>query len=88
MCMVLFCTGTSRLAIGENVCPFSFSLPYQLPSTLTGEHGCIKYQAKVKVVVPWGLNKVTKRSFDIMSMINLNNDSSLKVSIQCNGNCI
>lgn len=66
---------------GEHVYPFSVPLPLQLPSTFKEEYGEVQYKALVTIVVPWSLNKRTEVDFEIKSLLNLNDEPSLAVSI-------
>ncbi|CAH1723996.1 unnamed protein product [Aphis gossypii] len=69
--------GEFQLEVGEYIYPFNFSLPHQLPSTFKGRHGKVCYTAKVKINIPWKMNKEKEIMFKIVSSINLNEDPSL-----------
>lgn len=69
--------GESKLEEGEQVYPFNISLPHQLPSTFNGEHGHVRYTAKVKVDIPWGKDKETEKIFQVIYPLNLNDEPSL-----------
>lgn len=66
---------------GEQVYPFNISLPHQLPSTFNGEHGHIRYIAKVTIDIPWAKDKETEKTFQVISPLNLNDEPSLAASI-------
>lgn len=72
--------GESQLEEGERVYPFNISLPHQLPSTFNGEHGHVRYIAKVTVDIPWGKDKEKETMFQVISPLNLNDEPSLAVS--------
>jgi len=74
-------SGESKLEEGERVYPFNISLPLQLPSTFNGEHGHVRYTAKVTVDIPWGKDKETEITFQVISPLNLNDEPSLAASI-------
>lgn len=67
--------------MGEHVYPFNISLPLQLPSTFNGEHGHVRYMAKVTIDIPWGKDKEKETIFEVFSALNLNDQPSLAVSI-------
>lgn len=69
--------GESQLEAGERVYPFNISLPHQLPSTFNGEHGHVRYTAKVTIDIPWGKDKETEITFQVISPLNLNDEPSL-----------
>jgi len=56
------------------------SLPIQLPSTFNGEHGHVRYTAKVTIDIPWAKDKEKETVFEIISPLNLNDEPSLAVS--------
>lgn len=69
--------GEFQLEFGEYIYPFNFSLPHQLPSTFKGKYGKVCYTAKVKINIPWKMNKEKEIMFKIISSINLNENPSL-----------
>lgn len=73
--------GESQLEQGEHVYPFNISLPHQLPSTFNGEHGHVRYDAKVTIDIPWGKDKEREVTFEVISPLDLNFEPSLAVSI-------
>lgn len=73
--------GESHLEEGEHVYPFSVSLPFQLPSTFHGQFGHVRYVAKVVIDIPWGKDKEVEKTFEVISPLNLNDESYLAVSI-------
>lgn len=72
--------GTLYLTVGEYDYQFNFSLPYQLSLTFTSKIGNIRYEAEVRNDIPWGRDKKMKRSFEVVTSINLNNEPFLAVS--------
>lgn len=73
-----------QLEVGEYVYPFNFSLPHQLPSTFNSDHGNVRYIAKVKINMYQRMNKGKEIMFEVNSLINLNGEPSLAVSIFSN----
>lgn len=73
---------TFELPIGEYSYPFAVMLPANIPSTYNGEYGGISYFGKVKLDIPWGVDKKEKRFFQVINLLNLNSLPNLQVSSQ------
>lgn len=56
-------------------------LPAQLPSSIEFFHGYVKYAVCVVLEIPNRFNKKFKQPFTVSSVLNLNDDLALRVSI-------
>lgn len=77
----MYISGKLNLKEGEHVYPFRFTLPDNLPSTFEDEYGSIQYIAKVVINIPWDMKQGKEIVFEVISPLNLNEESSLTVSI-------
>ncbi|XP_023014669.2 arrestin domain-containing protein 3 isoform X2 [Leptinotarsa decemlineata] len=64
--------GKTTVAPGRYEYPFTFTLPTNLPASFQGIYGHIKYFIKAIVDVPFGMDYVEIRHFDVISRIDFN----------------
>lgn len=60
---------------------FQVALPHQLPSSLEGEYGHIRYQVVVTIDRPWRFDNVFKKPFTVLYSLDLNRDFTYKTPI-------
>ncbi|XP_031619428.1 arrestin domain-containing protein 3-like isoform X2 [Contarinia nasturtii] len=65
------------LDAGQYTYNFEFQLPHDLPSSFEGEHGDIRYNAKLVLIVPWWFNDTYKKPFTVIKTLDLNAKPSL-----------
>lgn len=75
-----------KLEPGDYNHTFEFPIPTDVPSSIEGSFGHIRYTVQVVVDVPLWLNKKFKDTITVVNAINLNDDLSLRVncSVQLN----
>lgn len=80
--MIFFFVDSLHLGFGKHGFRFNIYLPQELPSTFSHDSDNVEYEAIVTIVMPWGINKTMKRSFEVVTVpIHLNNQLSLEVRI-------
>ena len=72
------------LPAGDHVFPFAFSLPPNLPTSFSSEHGIIRYMVAAVLDRPAAANLVRKAGFTIHTVLDLNMDSHAPVSCMSN----
>ncbi|XP_055294937.1 arrestin domain-containing protein 1-like isoform X2 [Sitodiplosis mosellana] len=70
--------GKIRLKAGKYKFTFEFILPSNVPSSIEGKIGQIKYTVRVVLDMPLWMNKVFKEPFILMKALNLNDLPSLR----------
>ncbi|XP_065943582.1 arrestin domain-containing protein 17 isoform X2 [Magallana gigas] len=77
---------------GLHTFPFSFVLPLEIPSSLEGEHGHVRYIAKGTIDRSWSFNDHTKRAFTVIGLLDLNKlplaDREAENSVETNVCCL
>lgn len=68
------------LTAGEYSFPFSYVLPYNVPSSFEGEHGHVRYTARAVIDRPWKFDHETKTAFSVICPLDLNANPKLAVS--------
>ncbi|XP_055295696.1 arrestin domain-containing protein 1-like [Sitodiplosis mosellana] len=71
-------TSKINLEAGVHNYTFEFMLPSNVPSSIEGKYGQIKYTVGVVLDVPLWTNKVFKEPFTLMKALNLNDYPSLR----------
>ncbi|CAD1470839.1 unnamed protein product, partial [Heterotrigona itama] len=61
-----------KLPRGHNQYPFSFQLPYTIPSSFEHKNGYIRYTIKAVIDRPWKFNHECKAAFTVISNLDLN----------------
>ncbi|CAK8696973.1 unnamed protein product [Clavelina lepadiformis] len=69
---------------GQNIFPFQFQLPAELPSSFEGRHGYIRYYAKATIDKPWKFDHNTKKAFTILDNVDLNQDPDARLPVTAN----
>lgn len=72
----------TQIAAGTYKYNFMVELPKQLPESLSGSKGTIRYTIEVIFDIPWSFNKEFKKSFTVVRNDNLNDSSELKIPLQ------
>lgn len=67
--------------MGTQIYPFTCLLPPTLPSSFEGEFGNVRYTVKVTLDRPWKFDQETKTAFTVLSPVDLNLNSRLKVMV-------
>lgn len=73
----------SKLPAGTHIYPFNFMLPPDLPSSFESEHGKIIYTIKAVIDRPMNFDHTTTVTFEVVSILDLNEDLSAFVSYLC-----
>lgn len=74
--------GEIEIPPGHHTYPFTCVLPPTLPSSFEGDYGYIRYTIKVTLDRPWKFDQETKKAFTILSPLDLNVNSRLKVNLK------
>lgn len=74
----------AALPEGDNMFPFSFTLPPNLPSSFQGKHGRVYYVCKAEVDLPWKLNYTCEVPFSVSPLVDLNDitDGNKKIVME------
>lgn len=75
--------GTSDLAVGNHSFDFTLNLPNNLPSSLEGNHGYVRYTAKVILKRKYKIDLCYKISFTVLSHTDLNINPQMSVIFHC-----
>ena len=86
MNFILIVIASVKLEPGDHNHTFEFPIPTNVPSSIEGSFGHIRYTVQVVIDVPLRLNKKLKETITVINAINLNDDLSLRVngSVQLN----
>ena len=68
---------------GRHTYPFSVQLPYNIPSSFTGDKADLKYTARAVLERPFQSEITASRNFDVMSVLDLNGLPQVAVSSLC-----
>lgn len=71
--------GEIKIEPGTYNYSFEFMLPFNMPSTIEGKYGHIRYKIRVILNIPLWKNKVYTAPFTLMKALNLNDYPSLRV---------
>ncbi|KAK7861786.1 hypothetical protein R5R35_011958 [Gryllus longicercus] len=74
--------GDMVLPSGEHVYPFSYILPYNIPSSFEGSYGHVRYTVKVKVDRPWKFDYDCKVAFTVLTPLDLNLEPNMQEPVQ------
>lgn len=74
-------TGNVHLKRGTHTYNFQCNLPAQLPTSVEGNIGYIRYTARVIMDIPMALDKDFKQRFTVIRSLNLNSNPAIRVSI-------
>ncbi|CAH1407509.1 unnamed protein product [Nezara viridula] len=61
-----------EIPAGENVYPFSTTLPPRLPTSFDGEHGHVRYTIKATLDRPWKMDETTTLFVTVVTPVDLN----------------
>lgn len=73
---------TVKLPAGEHTYQFACALPERLPGTMHSHEADIRYKVKLVMDVPWGIDTTKKQEFEVVNMIDLNQNYSLRMPVQ------
>jgi hypothetical protein len=76
------CDGTEVLQSGEHCFQFSMILPNNLPSSLEGTFGHVRYRVKATLDRPWKFDHEVKAAFRVLSHLDLTLDPQNKEPVK------
>ena len=65
-------SGDLMVTAGSHTYPFSVVVPWQLPSTFSGDYGGVAYVAKATLERPWQPRETATKELHITSVVDLN----------------
>ncbi|XP_076766720.1 arrestin domain-containing protein 17 [Xylocopa sonorina] len=65
-------TSQIEIPVGLQRYPFTFQLPYNIPSSFEHKYGHVRYVVKATIDRPWAFNHECKVAFTVVSSLNLN----------------
>lgn len=72
--------GGCYLEADQYVYSFECQLPLSLPTSFEGKYGHIRYDAKVVLIIPWGIDDSFRNSFTVIRSLDLNQLPQLRVN--------
>lgn len=73
---------TVKLPAGEHTYQFACALPERLPGSMSSHEADIKYSVKLVMDVPWGMDSTKKQHFEVVNVVDLNHNISLRMPVQ------
>lgn len=71
-----------KLEPGSHTYNIACALPDRIPGSMRTSESRISYKVKVVMDIPWGIDTTESKNFEVVNVVNLNENTTLKMPVQ------